>query len=157
MRRALLLLALSAACGKSSGEGACGFTNIAGASLLLSEFTFPGQTLAQPPAQLPERLVARLAAGPAYPAMVGRTEAGWVIGVEGTLPEQVHPRYGVLVLDPVGKPRGMVLYETDPMRGAPRLGTVSVDTLMLPLIGIQVASAKYEDPKCPFFPDSVIQ
>jgi hypothetical protein len=96
-------------------------------------------------------------AGPAYPAIVGQSDSLWVIGVEGALPPNVKPGFGVLILDQDSKARGVMLYEGTPVEGAPQIGTVSVGELTVPLIGIQLDPAKIEDPRCPLFPDSVIQ
>lgn len=151
-------LALLAACGPSKGGGACGLTAIAGATMLLQEFGVPGQTLGDPPASLPPHLVARVAVGPAFEAVVGRTaDSGWVVGIDGTLPPKIKPGFGVLVLDQGGKARGVMVYESDPIQGAPPIGKLSIDTLMLPLLGIQLDPSRVEDPRCPLFPDSVIQ
>jgi hypothetical protein len=161
MRKALLLtLLLMAGCTRSGDRApsaACGLAALAGPTALLAQFSLPDQTLASPPRTLPERLVVRSVAGPAYPAIVGRADSLWIIGVEGSLPPNVKPGYGVLVLDPDGKARGVVLYEGTPVEGAPELGRVSVGDITVPLIGIQLDPAKIEDPRCPLFPDSVIQ
>ncbi len=152
-------LALLAAigCGPQRAGGACGITAIAGATMLLQEFGIPDQTLSVPPPGLPARLVARVAAGPAFEAVVGRTaDSGWIIGVEGSPPAPIRPGFGVLILDPSGRTRGVMLYESEPLRGAPIIGKVAIDTLMLPLIGIQLDPARFEDPGCPLFPDSVL-
>ena len=133
-----LFLTLLTACGKSSGGAGCGFTAMAGATLLL-----------------PERVVVRLAAGPAYTAIAGRSGDKLVIGMEGNLPPKVRPGFGVLIIDPAGKPHGVLLYESAPIRGAPELGTVAIDSVMVPLLGIQLPIERFEDPNCPFFPDSV--
>lgn len=159
-RRLLLiaLVALAAGCGGERGGGACGLTAIAGATMLLQEFGIPNQTLGDPPASLPPRLVARVAAGPAFEAVVGRTsDSTWVIGVDGTVPSTIKPGFGVLVLDPTGKARGVMVYESEPLRGAPIIGKLNLDTLMLPLIGIQLDPARFEDPRCPVFPDSLLR
>jgi hypothetical protein len=124
---------------------------------LLSQFSIPNQTLASPPKDLPERLVVRLVAGPAYRAVVGRSDSLWLIGVNGALPAKVRPGFGVLVLDQSGKSRGVMLYEGTPVEGAPQIGTVSVGNTTAPLIGIQLDPAKIEDPRCSFFPDSVLR
>lgn len=160
MRRAILILPLlgQLACGPRSAGGACGITAIAGATMLLQEFGVPDQTLGVPPATLPPRLVARVAAGPAFESVVGRTaDSGWVIGVEGTIPAPIKPRFGVLILDPKGSARGVMVFESEPIRGAPQIGRLSVDTFMLPLLGIQLDPTRFEDPGCPLFPDSVLQ
>lgn len=163
MRRYFLGAALLvAACGRSSDKGpagaaACGLAALAGPTALLAQFSVPDQTLASPPRNLPEKLVVRLVAGPVYPAIVGRSDSLWVIGVEGRLPPNVKPGFGTLILDKSGKTRGVLLYEGAPVEGAPQLGTVSVGNATVPLIGIQLDPAKIEDPRCPIFPDSVIQ
>jgi hypothetical protein len=158
MRRTLLILLLGIpACGESRGGGACGLTAIAGATMLLQEFGVPGQTLGVPPRDLPPRLVARVAAGPAFEAVVGRMpDSAWIIGVQGTIPSPIRPGFGVLIMDPAGAARGLMIFESRPIPGAPEIGKLNVDTLMLPLIGIQLDPARFEDPRCPLFPDSVL-
>ena len=161
MHRLLLLsLLLLAACkrdGDRGGSAACGLAALAGPTALLAQFSFPDQTLAAPPRNLPERLVVRLVAGPAYPAIVGRADSLWIIGLQGRLPPNVKAGFGVLVLNLDGKARGVMLYEGKPLEGAPEIGTVSVGDATVPLIGIQLDPAKIEDPRCRVFPDSVIQ
>jgi hypothetical protein len=164
MHRGLILtLLLLAACDRSSGgsgaggSAACGLAALAGPTALLGQFSIPDQTLASPPRNLPERLVVRLVAGPAYPAIVGRSDSLWIIGFEGALPPKVRPGFGVLVLEQSGKARGVLLYEGAPVEGAPEIGSVSIGNLTVPLIGIQLDPARIEDPRCPLFPDSVIQ
>jgi hypothetical protein len=160
MRSALpmLVLALVFACGKSlsSGRAACGLAALAGPTALLTQFGVPRQTLSRAPAQLPERMVARVVAGPALVALVGRADTLLVIGVEGSIPPAIIPAYGVLVLDQGEKARGVVLYEGLPVEGAPTIGTVTIGPATLPLIGIQLDPARIEDQRCPMFPDSVL-
>ena len=154
---AFLLMAGCTRSGNRPPSAACGLAALAGPTALLGQFSIADQTLGTPPRTLPERVVVRLVAGPAYPAIVGRADSLWIIGVEGSLPPNVKPGFGVLVLDPSEKARGVVLYEGTPVEGAPELGRVSVEDLTVPLIGIQLDPAKIEDPRCPLFPDSVIQ
>jgi hypothetical protein len=152
------LLGIAACSSGQAGGAACGLTAIAGATMLLQEFATPNQTLGAPPSTLPPRLVARVAAGPAFEAVVGRTaDSSWVIGVEGTIPPPIVPGFGVLVLDAQGKARGVLIYESDPVHGAPEIGKLSVDSLMLPLLGIQLDQSRFEDPRCPLFPDSLLR
>jgi hypothetical protein len=152
-----LLLAL-AACGKPAdrGNAACGLASLAGPTALITQFSVPRQTLSAPPGRIPERLVARVVAGPALPAIVGRADSQLVIGIEGAIPATVKPGYGVLVVDTAEKVRGVMVFEGAPVEGAPPLGTVTVGASTLPLIGIQLDPARIEDPQCPFFPDSVL-
>lgn len=151
------LLLLAAACGDGSPRPSCGVAALAGPTMLLAEFGTPGQTLGLAPDSLPPRLVARIVAGPAFPAIVGRTDSSWVVGVEGTLPPGITPGFGVLIMDPSGEARGVLVYEGSPIAQAPVLGSVTVEAATVPLLGIQVGAGKYEDPRCPVFPDSVLR
>jgi len=152
-------LVLVAACGRQPGSGgaACGLAAVAGATSLLQQFGVPNQTLSEPPRRLPERVVVRVVADGAYPAVVGRTDSLLVVGVEGSLPASAHPGFGVLLVDPEERARGVMLYEGNPVEGAPHLGSVSVGGATVPLLGVQVDPAKVEDPTCPFFPDSLVR
>ena len=152
-------LAVLAACGKPDrpGAAACGIASLAGPTLLLSEFAVPGQTLAKPPDRLPEQIAVRVVAGPVYRGIVGRADSLVIIGVEGTLPEGIKPGFGVLIVDKAGRTRGALLYEGAPVENAPIIGTVSMGSLSLPLTGIQLDPARIEDPRCPFFPDSIVR
>lgn len=152
-------LALVAACGRDAGAGsaACGLAAVAGATTLLQQFGVPNQTLSEPPRRLPERVVVRVVADGAFPAVVGRTDSLLVVGVEGSLPASARPGFGVLVVDQQDRARGVMLFEGTPVEGAPHLGTVSVGGATVPLLGVQVDPTKVEDPKCPFFPDSLVR
>ncbi|HEX5818140.1 MAG TPA: hypothetical protein VFY20_04635 [Gemmatimonadales bacterium] len=162
--RIVMLLSLSvlAACGggtatRRGSSPTCGIAALAGPTALLEEFRTPQQTLSEPPSRLPERTVARVAAGPALAAILGRSDSGLVVGVEGTLPPNSQPAFGVLVTQKGGATKGVMLYEGDPVEGAPRLGIVSIGGRTLPLLGIEVDMARIEDPNCPLFPDSLAQ
>jgi hypothetical protein len=147
-----------AACGKPAdrGRAVCGLAALAGPTALLTQFSVPRQTLGAPPRNLPERLVTRVVAGPALPSIVGRTDSLLVIGVEGSVPPAVKPGYGVLVLDTTARARGVMLFEGRAVEGAPQIGNVTLGASTIPLIGIQLDPARIEDPRCPFFPDSVL-
>lgn len=136
----------------------CGMTALAGATTLLEQFTIPNQTLAAPPNSLPERTVVRLVADGAFPAIVGRTDSMLVVGMQGTPPSTTKPGFGVLVVDPQERVIGVMVYEGDPIPGAPKLGEVSLAGGSVPLIGVQVDPTKIMDSSCPSpFPDSLIR
>jgi hypothetical protein len=154
------LLVLAMGCDRPEGRvpATCGLAAIAAATTLLEQFTIPNRTLAAPPVRLPERTVARVAADGAFPAVVGRTDSLLVIGVEGNPPSGVTPGFGVLAVDPAEQVLGVMVYEGDPIPGAPRLGEVSVGGGSIPLIGVQVDPATITDPSCPtLFPDSILR
>jgi len=156
---ALATVLVSAACGTPGrpAAAACGIASLAGPTVLLGEFAVPEQTLATPPDRLPEQIAVRLVAGPAYRGIVGRADSLVIVGVEGTLPANVRPGFGVLIVDQAGGSRGVLLYEGATVENAPILGTVSIGSTGIPLIGIQLDPARIEDPRCPFFPDSIIR
>ncbi len=148
-----------AACGGSEGRvpATCGLAAVAAASNLREQFTIPNRTLAAAPTSLPERTVARVVAGGAFPAVIGRTDSLLVIGVEGN-PSGATPGFGVLVVDGSEQVQGVLLYEGSPIPGAPRLGEVSIGGGSVPLIGVQADPSAFTDPSCPaLFPDSVLQ
>lgn len=161
MRHLVPLLALLVTGCGGSGERVnpvCGFAALAGPTQLLEQFRTPNQTLSVPPARLPERTVARFAAGPALPAVVGRRDSLVVIGVDGSPPDGFLPQFGVLITARDGRVKGVMLYETLPVEGAPRIGDVVVGSHTVPLLGIEVDMSRIEDPRCPaLFPDSLAQ
>ena len=160
MRHGVVLTLLISACSSGSDRGSaasCGLAALAGPTALLAQFEVPEQTLASPPDNLPERLVVRQVAGRAYPAIVGRADSLWIVGLQGRLPGTIKPGFGVLIQDLNGRSLGVMLYEGTPIEAAPDIGTVSVGEGSVPLLGIQLDPAKIEDPRCPLFPDSVIQ
>ena len=123
---ALAALALLAGCSSSgSGNYGCGIAAVAGQSLILEEFTRPGKTLSVPPAQLPAALPVRIALGPGFRSVVGRADSLMVVGLQDTLPDTPLVGFGVLIVSPEGKADGVLLYNGDPIQGAPRLGSVS--------------------------------
>ncbi len=150
---------LAVACGKGDSPPAatCGIAMLAGPTMLLSEFSVPRQTLSAPPERLPEQIVVRAVAGPAYRGIVGRSDSLVIVGVEGTLRVGTTPGFGVLIVDQSGDAKGVLLYEGAPVEGAPVIGTVSIGAVGVPLLGIQLDPARIEDPRCPSFPDSLIR
>jgi hypothetical protein len=153
------VLLLVAGCDRPSGGAnpLCGVAMVAGPTKVLTEFQVPNQTLSAPPRSLPERIVARFVAGPAAPAIVGRTDSTVVVGIESASPAGTKPGFGVLVVDKQDRAMGVMIFEGDPVEGAPRIGDVSVGSDRVPLIGVQVDPARIEDPNCRFFSDSVLQ
>ena len=159
---ALITIALLAACG---GDGArssasCGIAAMASPNSVIAQFGIPRQTLSRPPSGLPGRLVARVAGGGAFPAIVGRSsgpDSLVLIGVEGGASANITLGFGVLLTTTAGVPRGVMLFEGLPVEAAPHIGTVSMGAVSAPLLGLEADPAAYEDPGCPLFPDSALQ
>lgn len=160
MRRSLLFpLLLAVACAPPRGDGgaACGIAAVAGPTLVLSEFNTPGATLTHAPATLPGQLVARFVAGPASHAIVGRRGDSLEIGIDGGIPAGMVPGFGVLLVSRSAKAQGVLVFDGTPILNAPSLGAVTVGALRVPLLGLMVDSGRVEDPRCPFFPDSLLE
>jgi hypothetical protein len=155
-RRVLLAasLLLLAGCGLSERGTRCGIAALAAPGLLLEEFTRPGRTLDSVRVAMPGLLPVRVAAGPAFRGIVGRADTAWVVGVEGAVPD-TGLGFGVLLVDPVAGPQGVVLFGGPPIPGAPVLGQVHAGRATVPLIGVQTPAAGFQDQRCPLFPDSL--
>lgn len=156
------LAVLLAACGdaRQGSNTTCGLAAVIGPQSLLSQFGVARQTLSVAPDSVPGRLVARVAGGGAYSAIVGRSSEAdslLLIGVEGTPPETFALGFGVLATAPGGLARGLVLYEGLPVERAPEIGTVTFGPASAPLIGVETDPGTYEDTACPYFPDSMLR
>jgi hypothetical protein len=149
------LLCLAACGGANSGNYGCGIAAVAGQSLLLEEFTRPGKTISAPPASVPGALPVRIALGPTFRAVAGRAGSSLVVGIQGELPATPPVGFGVLIVNPAGVAQGVLLYNGDPIQGAPLIGTVNAGERNLPLIGVMTTIANFEDSSCPIFPDSL--
>jgi hypothetical protein len=151
----LMVLCLLSGCGLSGRGTRCGIVSLAGPTLLLEEFTKAGSTLLAVPDSMPEVIPVRVVAGPVQRGLVGRTDSAWVVGVDGPLATVPDPGFGVLLIDPVEGAQGVLLYEGTPILNAPVLGTVHAGATTLPLIGLRMPTAGFQDVRCPFFPDSL--
>jgi hypothetical protein len=143
-----------AGCSGHGGGASCGFAGVAGANLLLGAFAEPNRTLSAPPRRLPAALPVRVVAGAVYTGDVTSADSSVTVTLRDSLPSSIVPGSGVLVQDPSGLTRGIVIYEAMPVAGAPTIGTLVSGRHTAPLVGIQVDLARFEDPKCPTFPDS---
>ena len=148
-------LTLVSGCGVGGRQTQCGIAALVGPSLLLEEFGKPGTTLSQVPSPMPETLPVRMAAGDAQRALVGKTDSSWIVGVDGPLVTDHPPGFGVLLVDRVAGPQGVLLYGGPPIPGAPVLGTVNLGELNIPFLGLLTQTAAFQDSLCPLFPDSL--
>ena len=137
------------------GSPSCGIAALAGATLILSEFSVPGKTLAEPPRQLPGRLPARWRRG-------RRTRPSWagpvIPGSSASTacpPATRRSPSACSWWTPQERARGVVLFQSPIVQGAPGIGTVSTGDTLVPLVGLRVDPARVEDARCPLFPDSL--
>lgn len=160
MPRALLptLALVVAACGpaREGGASVCGITALAGSTMLLDRFSTPQTALSVPPMRAPEALPVRVAAGPAFRGLVSPgADSTWAVTVEGAMPNDIQPGFGVLVVGLDGAPRGVMLYVGQRIAGAPVIGRVAISGSQVPLLALQTDIAGLEEARCPFFPDSL--
>jgi hypothetical protein len=145
-----LALAVAACGGGDRPSPACGIAALTGPLVALEGFA-RGDGLAVAPT-VPDTLPGRFVAGPVTRVLVSRNDsARLVASVEGTVPEQARPGYGVLLVDQADGPMGILVFDGQPVRGAISLGTIDVGDTILPLYGLRVAAAAIEDPRCPLF------
>jgi hypothetical protein len=158
MRRSAALPALAialtlAACGKSSGGGsaACGIAALTGPLAVKDAFA-RGNMLNVLPDSVPASLPVRVVAGPLIDGFLKhRDSTGLAFTVEGKIPAGALPGYGVLLVDATTRPLGILLFDGRAVPGAKMLGTVTVRDSALPLLGIRINLAEFQDPKCPLF------
>jgi len=151
--KTLPVMVALAGCGRGAGTPACGIAWLAGPVMILDQFSVPRQTLSAPPSRMPETLAVRVAVGPALRGLVGRADSLLVIGMDEPWPATVQPGFGVLITTLEGAVSGVVLFEGEPIAGAPLLGQIHADTVTIPLIGLRVDPRLIQDPRCPLFPE----
>lgn len=152
-RAALLTLALAACGGGDRPSPACGIAALTGPLVALEGFA-RGDGMAVAPV-LPPSLPARFVAGPVTSALVSRNDsARLVAAVQGEVPENARPGYGVLLVDRDDGPMGILVFDGQPVRGAIDLGTIDVGDSILPLYGLRVTPSAVQDDRCPLFPAS---
>ncbi|HXV85554.1 MAG TPA: hypothetical protein VD793_02590 [Gemmatimonadales bacterium] len=155
MRRAAHLLAASAlllACGEPSENTAtCGFASIAAGSMVLQSLANLNMVVSDPPPNLPAELPARVIGYGTARSVVGESPDGVMLGYEGDGFPPV-PGFGLLLVDDSTEtPRGVLIYETEPPGGYPRMGTVAGAAATIPLFGLRVHWPSLNAPKCPLF------
>jgi hypothetical protein len=141
-----------AACGGNpENSAACGFSFVAGASMIIQQANSPNAFLTAPPRGLSGTVPARVVGHGSAKAIVGTTPQGVMLGYEGDgFPTQ--PGYGlVLVDDSSDLARGVLIYEPTPPMGFPTIGQINGGQATLPLYATRVHWGAISDPKCPMF------
>ena len=151
---ALLTATIVGACSKGGGSVSCGLAALTG-PLTVKESFAQGSALAEPPSIAPAALPVRLVAGPAWRSAITQDGSRWRVAVLGTVSPLVRAGYGVLVIDPDGAPLGVLAFEGRAVTGAPKLGTLAMGNIMVPLLGVRIDRRAIENAACPIFPDSL--
>jgi len=152
-KRISLLALLLVACTEGDPENnpVCGIAAMAGASMVLQQFGVPGKILEEIPDGVGGVVPARVVGFGSARALAAAGPEGAVLGYEGPgFPRT--PGFGlVLVEDSLEVFQGVLIFDTDPPRGVPQLGTISSTTSTIPLYGLRVTWAAVSSPRCPLF------
>lgn len=147
----LFTLPALACAGNPENSAACGFTSIAAASIVLQSLQDINKLVADPPAQLPSALPARVVGYGTTRAVVADGPEGLVLGYEGPgFP--VVPGFGLLLVDDSSEAlHGVLIFEPEGPAGYPQLGTISGASGTLPLYGVRIHWPSVNAPRCPMF------
>ncbi len=148
----LVLAVMLSGCAERRGSTLCGISLLASPVVIRDQFAVPRQTLSFPPRNMPEEIPVRFAADALVRGLVGMTDSLLVIGVDQPMPGDRVPGFGVLVTDLNGDVKGVMVFDGDPVPGAPTLGTIHVGNRSAVLLGVRIDFARIEDPRCPLFP-----
>ncbi len=143
----------SIACGGGDPENnpVCGFASMAGASMVLEQIGPWEKVLQELPEAVAGVVPARVVGYGTKRALVGRGPEGAILGYEGEGFPQI-PGFGlVLVEDSLETFKGVLVYETEPPKGFPSLGTISDQSSTLPLFGLRVTWGAVSNERCPLF------
>jgi len=137
--------------GNPENRAACGFSAMAGATMVLDQLRAGTKILDALPAGVVGTVPARVVGYGTVPALAAEGAEGAVIGFEGEgFPAT--PGFGlVLVEDSAEVFKGVLIYDLDPPRGLPQLGVVSAGSSAIPLFGTRVTWAAVSEPRCPLF------
>jgi hypothetical protein len=151
----LLVAWFSAHC---AGEGSahsptCGLAQVVGPSLIQQQLINPASVLTEPPrglaSSLPARVVGQSDQGEVLVARAD-TARQLIMGYQGSGFPAPPGGYGLLVVDDsTERALGVLVYESDPPRGDPVLGSVTGVDRSVPLFGVRVSWASVSNPRCP--------
>jgi hypothetical protein len=145
------LILLGACHGNPENNAACGFTSMAVASRLVQSLQDLSHAVNTPPADVPGVIPGKVVAHGTRPVAASRSPKGLTLTYAGDAFPQV-PGFGVLLVDDSTEAvRGVMIFEPDPPKGWPQLGTIESGGTSLPLLGMRVHWADMNAPRCPVF------
>jgi hypothetical protein len=153
MRGRLFFIPLAAlACGGNpENNAACGLTSIAAASMVVQSLQNLNQVVNTPPAHIPDLLPAKVVGRGTARARAGHGSGGLDLAYEGEGFPKV-PGFGLLLIDDsLEVVRGVLIFEPDPPKGYPSLGSIAAGSTTLPLYGLRVHWPSLNARRCPMF------
>ncbi len=137
--------------GNPENSPVCGFASMAGALMVLEQIGPWEKVLQELPEEVEGVVPARVVGHGTKRALAGRGADGAILGYEGDGFPQI-PGFGlVLVEDSLETFKGVLIFDTEPPKGFPHLGTISDQTSTLPLYGLRVTWGAVSNSRCPMF------
>ena len=137
--------------GDPENNPVCGISAMAGASMVLEQFTVPGKILSELPIGLEGVVPARVIGYGTARALAAHGPDGAILGYEGEgFPAM--PGFALaLVEDSLDTFKGVLIYDLEPPQSIPQLGTISSSTTTVPLFGLRVMWSAVSSERCPMF------
>jgi len=148
-----LLVALGGCGGDRARSPSCGLAQMVGPTLIQQQLTKAPYVITDAPRGLPPSLPARVAATPPQgEVLVAYQKDLLVMGFEkAEFP--LTATYALLVVDDsTQRAMGVLIYESEPPKSYPRLGTVTggpTGEKTIPLYGVRVDWPSVNNPRCP--------
>lgn len=150
------MLALGGCGGDRSHSPTCGLALLVGPSMIQQRLTNAAALVTDAPRGLPPTLPARVifvgegAKPPQGEVLVAYDQTRIVMGYQGTGFPSPPGGYGLLVVDDsTRRAEGILIYESDPPRNHPQIGTVTGGDRSVPLYGVRVDWPGMNNPRCP--------
>ena len=148
---------VSAACGSDRARSpTCGLALLVGPSMIQQRFLGAASAITDAPRGLPPSLHARVifvgegAKPPQGEVVVAYNQSQLVLGYQGTGFPPAPGGYGLLVVDDsTQRAEGVLLYESEPPKSYPQVGSVSGGERSVPLFAVRVNWPSMNNPRCP--------
>lgn len=133
----------------SENSATCGFLSMAGATKVLQFMENVHAILRDAPPDLEGTVGARVVGYGTAHAVAAQGPIGAILSYEGEGLPTV-PGFGLVLVDDSSEVvRGVLIFETEPPRGYPQIGTIASAAATLPLFAIRVNWNIVSDPRCP--------
>jgi hypothetical protein len=143
--------ALARCGGDRSHSPTCGLAQVVGPTLIQQQLVNAPSVLTDAPRGLPDSLPARVVGQSQQGEMlVAYSRGQLVMGYQGAGFPAGPGGYALLVVDDsTRRAQGVLLYESEPPKDYPGLGTVTGGTRSVPLLGVRVDWASVSNSRCP--------
>lgn len=147
----LLLALVGCAEGDPENNPVCGISAMAGASMVLEQFSTPGKILTELPLGVEGVVPARVVGYGTARALAAPGPDGVILGYEGEGFPSVPGFALALAEDSLDTFKGVLIYDLEPPQSLPQLGTVSSANTTIPLFGLRVMWSAVSSERCPMF------